>query len=63
MLPLEWTTISLGLFSGLPLKRRMRETIRPASSCRDTWRPPCSQASKCPDRSKVRPLELRLGAT
>ena len=61
MLPLEWVTISLGLFSGLPLKLRTRGAILPAPSIWLTWRPPCSQASRVPDWSKVSPLELRLG--
>src|SRR5580704_4256139 len=56
--PSDLTTTSFGELSGLPLKRLHNVVIVPSCSVRETWRPPCSQVTSRPCRSRVLPLEL-----
>src|SRR6185437_6197865 len=56
--PSDLTTTSFGELSGLPSNRLQRTVIVPSCSVRVTWRPPCSQVTSRPWRSRVLPLEL-----
>src|SRR5215475_16202772 len=59
--PSDLTTTSFGELSGLPSTRLHRTVIVPSCSVRVTWRPPCSQVTSRPCRSRVLPFELLEG--
>jgi hypothetical protein len=54
--PSDLHTMSFGEFSGLPSWRSATAVMVPSYSVRDTRRPPCSQESSRPCRSRVLPL-------
>ncbi len=54
--PSDFTTTSLGELSRLPSKRSASTVIEPSYSVRTTRRPPCSQVTSRPWRSRVLPL-------
>src|SRR5207249_2732794 len=54
--PSDFTTTSFGEFSRLPPKESISTVIEPSYSVRVTRRPPCSQVTSRPWRSRVLPL-------
>ena len=54
--PSDFTTTSFGEFSRLPSKVSISTVIVPSYSVRVTRRPPCSQVTSRPWRSRVLPL-------
>src|SRR5258707_759391 len=59
--PSDLTTTSFGELSGLPSNRLHKVVMVPSCSVRLIWRPPCSQVTRRPWRSRVLPLALPDG--